>query len=1140
MSIRVALHHQTTYRYDRLVTIFPQLVRLRPAPHCRTPIAAYSLSIRPEPHFLNWQQDPHGNYLGRLVFPEPGHELSIEVDLVAEMTVINPFDFFLEPAAEDWPFVYEPWLVEELRPYLVTEAPGPRLTEWVASISRHSRRTVDFLIELNQRLSKEIGYVIRLDPGVQTCEQTLTSARGSCRDSAWLLVQILRNLGLAARFVSGYLIQLAADVAPLDGPAGPKTDFCDLHAWTEVYLPGAGWLGLDPTSGLMCGEGHIPLAATPDFAGAAPLTGSVEPCEVAFDFKMSVTRVHEDPRTTKPYRDDQWQAIDALGQQIDADLEAGAVRLTMGGEPTFVSVEDMDGEEWNFTAMGPNKRRLAGELIKRLRAKFAPGGFLHFSQGKWYPGEQLPRWALGCYWRKDGEPIWENDSLLADVTDHFGHDENTSQKFITALAERVAVDAECIVPAYEDAWHYLWRERRLPVNVDPLKSRLSDEAERERLARVFEQGLGTVVGHALPLAAVADGEETEWRTGPWHFRQERMFLIPGDSPLGWRLPLDSLPWVAKADRQELIVRDPLEARSELPQPSQFQQRYVSSTNGQPVSRVAARQMAQGGPEGLGGAMEPESSIGLETLEYPALPHKAGLNLAPGQSARGLVRTALCVEPREGRLHVFMPPVERLEDYLSLVTAVEQTAAELEMPIIMEGYPPPHDHRLQNLKLTPDPGVLEVNVQPASNWQELVFNTTTLYEEARQCRLGTEKFMLDGRHTGTCGGNHVVLGGPTAAESPMLRRPDLLRSLVTYWHNHPSLSYLFSGTFIGPTSQAPRVDEARHDSLYELEIACQQLSREKHCPPWLVDRLFRHLLIDVTGNTHRAEFCIDKLYSPDGPTGRLGLVELRGFEMPPHAQMSLVQQLLLRGLISRFWNTPYEEKLVRWGTSLHDRFLLPHFVSQDFNGVLEDLGRSGYELARDWFAPHFEFRFPVIGSVVYDSVNLELRYAIEPWNVLGEEGGPGGTVRYVDSSVERVQVKVNGLVDPRYIVTCNGRRVPLHSTGVRGEAVAGVRYRAWAPPECLHPTIGVHVPLVFDVFDTWNNRSIGGCAWHVAHPGGRHYETFPVNGNEAESRRMARFFRFGHTPGVRAKPPAAEVNSEFPFTLDLRHSPVGVS
>jgi len=1149
MSIHVALHHRSHYRYDRPVSHSPHVIRLRPAAHCRTRVLSYSLKVEPKKQFLNWMQDPFGNYQARLVFPEKASELLVEVDLVAEMAVYNPFDFFLEPAAEQFPFTYESDLKQDLKPFLECLPDGPLLTEFVASIPLEKQRTIDFLVGLNQRLWREAKYVIRLEPGVQTPEQTLGLRTGSCRDSAWLLVQTLRRLGLAARFVSGYLIQLKADVKSLDGPSGADHDFTDLHAWCEVYLPGAGWVGLDPTSGLLAGEGHLPLACTPEPSTAAPVTGAVDECEVKFSHEMRVSRVFESPRFTKPYTEEQWREIEHLGHGIDAELKSGDVRLTMGGEPTFISIDNMDGEEWNFTALGPEKQRLSDDLIRRLKKRFAPGGLLHFGQGKWYPGESLPRWAYGCYWRKDGEPIWNDDALLAQNSVNYGHTENEARRFISLLARILGVQGEHIMPAYEDAWYYLWRERRLPSNVDPLQSRLDDKEERGRLARIFEHGLEKVVGYALPLERGGTSANGFWVAGPWFLRREHCFLTPGDSPMGLRLPLDSIPWVSKSDYPYIIPTDPMVELSPLPKPDRARQLVVPRGSGPDASQLSklARQVigaARTGAEIGGGP-------GREKLSASAP--------QAGQSAGWITRTALCVEPRQGRLHVFMPPVETTEDYLNLIAALEETATELKLPVVIEGERPPHDPRLNVLKVTPDPGVIEVNVQPVRDWGELVHHTEVLYEEARLSRLGVEKFMIDGRHVGTGGGNHIVIGGETPADSPLLRRPDLLRSLVSYWQNHPSLSYLFSSQFIGPTSQHPRVDEARKDSLYELEIAFKELDRqlgaaetgqgraagsaaapgapageegEAGVSPWLVDRLFRNLLIDATGNTHRTEFCIDKLFSPDSVTGRLGLLELRAFEMPPHARMSLTQNLLLRSLIARFWKSPYHGSLVRWGTELHDRFMLPHFVEQDFRDVIEDLNDLGYPFKPEWFAPHFEFRFPKYGDVTYRGVNLEIRQALEPWHVLGEQGFAGSAVRYVDSSLERLQVLARGLIDTRHALAVNGRRVPLHPTGTEGEYVAGVRFRAWQPPECLHPTIGIQSPLTFDLVDTWNGRSIGGCSYNVSHPGGRSYSTLPVNAYEAESRRLARFFRHGHTPGPLTLPPAAP-NAEFPFTLDLR-------
>lgn len=1094
MPIRVALSHRSRYRYDRAVTLQPHVMRLRPAPHCRTAIPSYSLRVWPSEHFLNWQQDPFGNYQARLVFPKPAAELVVDVDLIAEMVAVNPFDFFLEKEAETHPFAYQPTLARELAPYLELEQGGPRLEAFVADLRRRhlrpARRSVDLLVDVNREISEQLRYDVRMEPGVFAPDETLARGHGSCRDFAWLEVQALRRLGFAARFVSGYSIQLKPDVVSLDGPAGVPQDVADLHAWVEAYLPGAGWIGLDATSGLLAGEGHIPLAATAMPSTAAPITGSYSWDErhdrdrvvEEFTFEMRVQRLAEQPRVTKPYRDDQWQAIDRLGEAVDADLARFDVRLTMGGEPTFVSIDDRDADEWNTAALGPAKRRLADKLVRRLRARFAPGGLLHHGQGKWYPGEPLPRWAFSCYFRRDGVPVWRDPALLAEENPARAADGGDAQRFATALAARLGVASELAIAGHEDVYYYLWRERRLPANVDVLQSRLEDPIERARLARVFGAGLAEPVGYVLPLRARQTDGRVVWESGVWSLRGERLFLLPGDSPMGLRLPLDALPWEPPERRDQVAERDPLEARPPLGVPVRGQ------SPGRPAERVAA----------------------------------------PGN----VLRTALCVEPRDGVLHVFMPPLGWLEEYLALVEAVEDVARERQQPVRIEGYPPPADHRLEKLSVTPDPGVIEVNVHPAHSWRQQSEITSALYEEAAHCRLGTDKFMLDGRHTGTGGGNHVVLGGPTAADSPFLRRPDLLRSFIGYTVNHPSLSYLFSGLFVGPTSQAPRIDEARQDSIHELELAFAQIPREGVAPPWLVDRVFRNLLADVTGNTHRTEICIDKLYSPDSASGRLGLVELRSFEMPPHPQMSLTQQLLLRAMTAWFWREPYRRPPVRWGTALVDRFTLPHFVAQDFDDVLGDLRRAGYPFEREWFAAHRELRFPLCGSIATAGVTLELRQAIEPWHVLGEEATSGGTARYVDSSLERIEVKVRGMTGSRHVVACGRRRVPLHPTGSPGESVAGVRYRAWQPPSALHPTIPVSTPLVFDLIDTWSGRAVAGCTYHVAHPGGKAYDRLPANALEAEGRRVSRFFPFGHTPGPLEAPPE-EHDPEFPLTLDLR-------
>ena len=1158
MSIHVALNHVTHYQYDRPITLGPQVVRLRPAPHSRTRILSYSMRVEPETHFINWQQDPQSNYLARLVFPEKTTHFRIEIDLIAEMSVLNPFDFFLEPSAEHYPFKYNEELRTELEPYLIK---APELVDasafqaYLQGVARDKTPTNDFLVAVNQKLQRDIAYLVRLEPGVQTPEETLAKGSGSCRDTGWLLVQLLRHLGLAARFVSGYLIQLKSDVKSLDGPSGTEVDFTDLHAWCEVFLPGAGWIGLDPTSGLLAGEGHIPLACSPEPSSAAPVSGEIDECETTFEHSMSVTRVWEAPRVTLPYTEAQWATIDALGHQVDADLRRHDVRLTQGGEPTFVSVDDREGAEWNTEAMGPTKRLLSAELMDKLRSKYGEGGLLHYGQGKWYPGEQLPRWSLNLFWRKDKEPVWTHPELFADEHRDYGVTEAHAQRFLAGVARRLGLDPAYVFPAYEDTWYYLWRERKLPTNVDPFDARLADPLERDRLRKVFTQGLDQVVGHVFPVARIPGTKR--WKTGPWFLRAERCYLVPGDSALGYRLPLDSQPWAKETDLP--WVYPPDQTQSFAPLPSYRRLRFTDAdregyalggagaVGDGPTSSDNGTAKLAGAASGTLGTSAAAVSAAAAATSAASAAVAAARAPARFESAAAVTRTALSAEPRHGRLYVFMPPATALEDYLELVAAVEDTALEMNLPVILEGYEPPKDPRLALLRVTPDPGVIEVNIHPAHSWGELVEQATHLYQSAHETRLSTEKFMLDGRHTGTGGGNHFVLGGATVADSPFLRRPDLLCSMVGYWHNHPALSYLFSGLFVGPTSQAPRVDEARNDSVYEIEIAFAELKRltaegvgsEKGpVAPWLVDRLLRNLLIDVSGNTHRAEFCIDKLYSPDGPTGRLGLLEMRAFEMPPHARMSLTQQLLMRALVSRFWKTPYRpETLKRWGTELHDRFMLPHFIWQDLADVCDELAGAGYPVQLDWFAPHLNFRFPRLGDFAAMGVEVELRLALEPWHVMGEEGAVGGTARFVDSSVERIQLRATGLVGDRHVLTCNGRQIPMQPTGKVGEYVGAVRYRAWNPPSALHPSIPVQAPLVVDLVDAWMGRSMGGCQYHVAHPGGRNYDTFPVNVLEAEARRLGRFFRTGHTPGSMNVPKEVR-NPDFPFTLDLRRA-VGV-
>jgi uncharacterized protein (DUF2126 family)/transglutaminase-like putative cysteine protease len=1137
MSIKIAIRHQMFYDYDRPVNLSPHTVRLRPAPHCRTPILAYSLKITPVNHFINWQQDPFGNMLARLVFPEKTTKLHVEVEIIADMIVINPFDFFVEKYADDFPFTYTDQLKKELLPYFEITENGPLLQQWVKGIDLTQKKSINnFLVEMNQRVWRDTRYTVRLEPGVQTCEQTLGLGSGSCRDSGWLLVQILRHMGLAARFASGYLIQLKADVKALDGPSGTQVDFTDLHAWAEVFIPGAGWIGLDPTSGLFAGEGHIPLCCTPDPVSAAAVTGLTDICNVTFNFKNEVVRIHEDPRVTKPYTEEQWASIISLGNKVEEELQQGDVRLTMGGEPTFVSIDDMEAKEWNTGADGPQKRKLGAELIKRLKGKFALNGYIHKGQGKWYPGEPLPRWQYSAIWRKDGAPIWKNDALL-DI-------DETPSSYTVADANRIAIELTKFLnipeahihPAQEDIFYFLWEENKVPVNIDPAKVNLNDSLERKKLAELLTKGLAEPVGYVIPMEW--NHWNNRWISCHWPFRNNQLTLIPGNSPIGLRLPLKSLAYTSETKTQRTVERSTFEPLAAL-------EDFQTKAGDRYDKAIPAEDL----PKEFYKENEAPETYDNKKVKKEIKDDKVELTFEIYT-----IKTALCIEVREGKIYFFMPPLTYVEHYLDLLASIEAAAAKLNLKVVIEGYEPPHDNRITKLGLSPDPGVLEVNIHPARSWKELVGNYDILFEQARLSRLSTEKFNLDGKHTGTGGGNHITIGGITPSDSPLLRRPDLLRSLITYWQHHPGLSYLFSSSFVGPTSQAPRVDEGRQEILYELEIAFSQIPDKGEVPFWLVDRIFRNLLIDITGNTHRAEFCIDKLYSPDSSTGRLGILEFRGFDMPPNKDMCIVQLLLIRCLIARFWKNPYKHKLTRWGTELYDKFMLPHYVQQDLAEVVRDLQEQGYPFKLEWLETFLEFRFPLYGKIKVQEMELLVRMGIEPWHVLGEEAAQGGTARFVDSSVERVEVKVKNFNVDRHMVTCNGVAVPLQFTETKGEYVAGVRYRAWTPPSALHPTLGKDVPLVFDIVDTWNHRAIGGCTYHVAHPGGRSYDTFPVNSYEAEGRRISRFWTQGHTQGAftptesfsvasrylepneiprNFDPPPLKVSPEYPRTVDLR-------
>ncbi len=1027
----------------------------------------------PDSAAVRWQQDPFGNHVAHLSFIKGTRlsELEIVVELAVEIRPVNPFDFFLDDRCESAPFAYPPEITLDLAPFLDRMDPalaGGKLFDAFLHGAPHGGRTVPFLVALNQAVNQRVKYVVREETGIWTPEETLAHGLGSCRDQAVLLMALLRERGLAARFASGYLVQLADEGMIPDEPKGVGRDVVDLHAWVEVYLPGAGWIGLDPTSGLLTGEGHIPLACVARPALAAPVEGTSDVAASEVLFSATVGRLGHEARPTAPFTDAAWERLLAAGDAADASLSAAGLTLTTGGEPTFNAREHTEAREWNGDALGPTKWSLGLKLAERLRERFAPGGALLLRQGKWYPGEPLPRWALEIVGRADGKPVWTEARLRAVP------DEALAARMAELIAARLGVAPP--MPAYEDPWRLVQEEQSLPVHVDPLAADLSDPEARRRLARILGHGPGRPAGFVLPLAR----KEGAWRTEAWSFRRGHLFLVPGDSPIGLRLPLASLGGAdepPEPPEPELPVRDPRRADAE-------KERLAR------IAAAAARRAAA-------------------------------------------VRTALSVEVREGRLHVFLPPLATAADFLDLVAVVDAVRLELQVAVQLEGYPPPSPSpSLVRLGVTPDPGVLEVNLPPASSAREHARTLEEVYDAAAHSGLHAEKYLLDGRMAGSGGGHHLTFGGPTALESPAILRPELLASVITFFQHHPSLAYLFTGLFVGPTSQAPRLDEARHDALYEMEIALAEAHAAKDPQPWLGDLLFRHLLVDVTGNTHRAEISIDKLFDWRTPHGRQGIVELRAFEMPPHHRMAAAQAILVRALVAAFAREPYRGPLVRWGPELHDRFLLPAWLWRDMEDVLAFLGARGLSLPAEPYRAFLELRCPVVGRLVTSGGTLEVRNALEPWNVLGEEPVAGGTSRYVDSSVERVEVRAEGVVPDRHRVLVNGVHLPMRPTGTAGELVGGVRFRAWAPAHSLHAHLGIHHPLRFEVIDLWGRRSVGACAYHVWHPEGRGFLTPPLTRQEAAARRAQRFTIESPRPWP-VEAVAGEPHPDMPYTLDLR-------
>lgn len=1024
MSTRVAITHTIEQCFDRPVRLSTHWLRVRPAPQARARISAYSLTLHAEPHFLNWVRDPFENHLARVDFPEPLGSLKIELEFIAELEPSNPLDFLLEPDAASHPFSYPDQLRKELLPCLKINQPGRELRQWLSTLTRKPMSTVERLDLVNRRIQSAHAVTPSVSLGPRDAEVVLSQRRGSCWDLAWLLTVTLRHLGLAARLACGHRIILA------QGPGG--RDSVSLHGWSEAYLPGAGWIGLDPVAGLFTTEAYVPFACAPDPLRVRPIVGYREACEEQQVEQLRIVRL-EARQSADPVT--HLADVQAVGRFVERDLAEQGVRTAVGIGLSLVLSSETDEPEWNVAALGPTKRSKGESLLSRLRRRLAPGGVIQQGQGKWYAGDPLPRWQLGCYFRFDGRALWQHPERLASPPSGRSAELGDAQRFTGALATALGIDPECVVGAYEDPLPNLLQA---PVALDlaPSELQLADPARRRELAERLSQARRELVGYVLPLRF--DPARERWSSGAWVFRRAALYLTPGDSAMGYRLPLGSLLHDEQGEFEAQLERSPFEERPSLPV--------------------------------FGSAMRARLAAG----------HLRGT--AQNDSAQDRPpRTALCVQPRAGRLYVFLPPVSHLEHYLELVAAVEAVSESMDLSVTLEGYAPPKDHRLGRLVLEPGAGVLRITLPETERWDDRMAMLKAVYEEAAGVGLCAERVMADGRRLPVGGEARLTVAGVQPMDSPFLTRPFILKRLITYVQRHPCLSYFFAGRAIGPSGFAARPDEGRDDALYELCIGLDRLPSGDRAAPWQADRVLRHLLTDLSGNLERAEIRVDELYPPGRAGLRLGRIHIGSFETAPNESLAALQSLLVLGLLGRSVRAQECEELVRWGPALHDQFMLPDVLWDDLCAVVEDLNDVGYPFQLSWFEPLMALRFPILGVVQLGEITLELRTAHEPWPLLAEQASAAGMARFIDMANERVQVKLSGLTPLRYVLACNGHRVPLQNTGTHAKYLAGVRYKVTNPPATLHPTIPPVDALVFDLIDTWSGRAIGGCTYLPARP-----------------------------------------------------------